>query len=106
MQDSKRQLYEQYTFGEIDIDTYKARKAEYDAELVREKNVHAAITAQAKQAQSDYESKLKRHEIMREISSTDHLTSTLVDMLIKKVYVFPRDRIEIQYVTQDFFATI
>lgn len=106
LQDSKRLLYEQYAFGEIDLDTYKARKAEYDAELVREKNVHAAITAQAKQAQSDYESKLKRQDVMREISSTDHLTDMLVEMLIKKVYVFPGDRIEIEYTTKDLFSAV
>lgn len=106
LQDSKRQLYERYIFGEIDIETYKARKAEYDAELVREKNVHAVITAQARQAQGDYEANLKRQDIIREVSGTYHLTQALVDTLIKKVYIFPGDRIEIEYATKDLFAAV
>ena len=44
----KRQLYEQYALGEIDLETYRTRKAVYDTELVQAKNVHAVITAQTK----------------------------------------------------------
>lgn len=105
IQDRKRQLYEQYALGEIDLETYKARKVEYDAELVRAKNVHNTITSQVKQAQSDYDAKLKQDKIIREIGNADSLTQTLVDMLIDKVLVFPGERIEIQYITQDFFVT-
>ena len=59
IQDSKRHLYEQYALGEIDLETYRTRKAVYDTELVQAKNVHAVITAQTKQIKSDYEIKLK-----------------------------------------------
>ena len=105
MQDSKRQLYEQYALGEIDLETYKARKEEFDIALVKEKNVHTAIAAQMKKAQSDYDAKVKRDEIIQEITSANSLTNSLVNLLIKKVYVFPENRIEIEYVTQDFFVT-
>lgn len=105
LQDSKRQLYEQYALGEIDLETYKSRKEELDAALVKEKNVHTAIAAQTKKAQSTYEAKVKRDEIIQEIAGADSLTNSLVDLLIKKVYVFPENRIEIEYVTQDFFVT-
>ena len=104
LQDSKRQLYEQYALGEIDLETYQERKAVYDAELVQAKNVHAAITAQPKQIQSDYEAKLKQREIVREVGSADTLTQALIDRLISKVYIFPGNRIEIEYVTQDFLG--
>ena len=40
----KRYLYEQYALGEIDLETYRTRKAVYDTELVQAKNVHAAIS--------------------------------------------------------------
>ena len=33
------------------------------------------------------------------------LTKALIDRLINKVYVFPGDRIEIEYATQDFLET-
>lgn len=66
--------------------------------------VHAAITAQTKQIQSDYEAKLKQREIVREVGSADTLTQALIDRLISKVYIFPGNRIEIEYVTQDFLG--
>ena len=84
---------------------YRSQKAVYDAELVQAKNVHAAITAQTKQIQSDYEARLKQREIVQEVGSTDVLTQSLIDRLINRVYVFPGDRIEIEYVTQDFLGT-
>lgn len=102
---AKRQLYERYALGEIDLETYRSQKAVYDAELVQAKNVHAAITAQTKQIQSDYEARLKQREIVQEVGSTDVLTQSLIDRLINRVYVFPGDRIEIEYVTQDFLGT-
>lgn len=63
------------------------------------------ITAQTKQIQSDYEARLKQREIVQEVGSTDVLTQSLIDRLINRVYVFPGDRIEIEYVTQDFLGT-
>ena len=104
IQDSKRQLYEQYALGEIDLETYQKHKAVYDAELVQARNVHAAITTQTKQIQRDYEAKLKQREIVQEVGSADTLTQALIDRLISKVYIFPGDRIEIEYVTQDFLG--
>ena len=68
------------------------------------KNVHASITAQTKQIQSDYEARPKQREIVQEIGSAGTLTQTLIDRLISKVYIFPGDRIEIEYVTQDFLG--
>ena len=69
IQDSKRHLYEQYALGEIDLETYRTRKAVYDTELVQAKNVHAVITAQTKQIKSDYEIKLKQQEIVQEVGA-------------------------------------
>ena len=102
IQDSKRQLYERYALGEIDLETYRSQKAVYDAELVQAKNVHAAITAQTKQIQSDYEARLKQREIVQEVGSTDVLTQSLIDRLINRVYavsythldVYKRQRID------------
>ena len=105
IQDSKRHLYEQYALGEIDLETYRTRKAVYDTELVQAKNVHAVITAQTKQIKSDYEIKLKQQEIVQEVGNANTLTKALIDRLINKIYVFPGDRIEIEYATQDFLET-
>lgn len=105
IQNSKRQLYEQYALGEIDLETYRARKEKYDTELVKAKNVHAAITAQTKQIQSDYEARLKQREIVQELGSADTLTQALIDRLVRKIHIFPGNRIEIEYMTQDFLGT-
>ena len=105
IQDSKRKLYEKYALGEIDLETYRERKTVYDAELVQAKNIHAAITARTKKIQSDYEAKIKRQEVVQELSGAGTLTQSLIDQLINKVYIFPGDRIEIEYLTQDFLGT-
>lgn len=105
IQNSKRQLYERYALGEIDLETYRTEKEKYDAELVKAKNVHATIAAQTKQIQSDYEARLRNREIVQELGSADTLTQELIDRLVKKIYLFPGDRIEIEYITQDLFGT-
>lgn len=105
LQDAKRLLYEQFALGEIDLGTYKEQKARYDAELVRVKNVCTMAAAQTKQAQADYEAKVKRREIIKEVSKADSLTQSLIDALIDKVYIFPENRIEIVYKMQDVFDT-
>ena len=56
-------------------------------------------------AKSDYEIKLKQQEIVQEVGNANMLTKALIDRLINKVYVFPGDRIEIEYATQDFLET-
>ena len=40
-----------------------------------------------------------------EVGNANMLTKALIDRLINKVYVFPGDRIEIEYATQDFLET-
>jgi site-specific DNA recombinase len=104
IQDTKRQLYEQYLMREIDLDDYKAQKAVCDAKLLQVKNTCAAVTAQAKQAQEQHAEQVKRKQIIQEISQAHGLTNSLVDLLIEKVYVFPEKRIEIAYKVSDFNA--
>jgi len=86
------------------LETYRVRKEKLDAALIKAKNVHAVITAQTKQIQCDYETKLKQHEIVQELGNANTLTQALIDRLIKRIYLFPGDRIEIEYVTQDFLG--
>ena len=51
------------------------------------------------------EIKLKQQEIVQKVGNANMLTKALIDRLINKVYVFPGDRIEIEYATQDFLET-
>ena len=43
--------------------------------------------------------------LITEVGNANMLTKALIDRLINKVYVFPGDRIEIEYATQDFLET-
>lgn len=102
LQDSKRELYEQYILGILEIDTYKIKKAELEAQLVDVKNVCAVISARAKASQEEYDVSLRNAEIVSSISGTDSITSALVDKLVDKIYVFPNKRVEIQYKVRGF----
>lgn len=103
LQDSKRQLYEQYVTGELDVESYKTKKAELEVQLTLEKNICSSAAAQAKSAQCEYETVVKRNEIIKELDIADTLTKALDELLIERVYVFPDNRIEIVYKTRSIF---
>lgn len=103
LQERKRELYESFVLGEIDVDEYKARKSETDVLIADVKNVIAAAAEQAKSAREEYEEGLRQKKIADELNAADTLTNSLVDLLIKRVYVFPDNRIEIEYLSRSFF---
>lgn len=103
LQEHKRGLYEQFVLGEIGGDEYKARRSETDVLIADVKNVIAAAAEQAKSVREEYEESLRQKKIADELKATDTLTSSIVDLLIKRVYVFPDNRIEIEYLSRSFF---
>lgn len=103
LQERKRELYEQFVLGEIDGDEYKARKSETDVLIADVKNIIAAAAEQAKSVRKEYEESLWQKKIADELNAADTLTYSLVDLLIKRVYVFPDNRIEIEYLSRTFF---
>ncbi len=102
LQESKRELYEQYILGILDIDTYKSKKAELEIQLADMKPLCSVVADKAKTAQEDYEESIKNAEIAASIDGADSLTKALVDKLVERVYVFPNNRIEIKYATRRF----
>ena len=102
LQESKRELYEQYILGILDIDTYKSKKAELEIQLADMKHLCSVVADKAKTAQEDYEESIKNAEIAASIDGADSLTKALVDKLVERVYVFPNNRIEIKYATRRF----
>lgn len=103
LQESKRELYEQYILGILDIDTYKSKKAELEVQLADMKHLCSVVADKAKTAQEDYEESIKNAEIAASIDGADSLTKALVDKLVERVYVFPNNRIEIKYATRRIF---
>ena len=69
------------------------------------RNGKKAALSSGGRLKSDYEIKLKQQEIVQEVGNANMLTKALIDRLINKVYVFPGDRIEIEYATQNFLET-
>lgn len=103
LQDSKRELYEQFVLGELDAESYKAQKAELDVKLAYERNVSAVIASQVRSEQNSLEETERKKEIAAELNSADTLTRSLVDLLIKRIYILPDQRIEIEYLSRTFF---
>lgn len=103
LQDSKRGLYEKFVLGELDAETYKAQKAELDVQLTYERNISAAAVEQAQAERDEHEKSQRQKKIADELNSADTLTNSLVDLLIKRVYVFPDSRIELEYMPRTFF---
>ena len=101
--DEKMRLYEQYLSGEINTEQYMAAKAELDVLLTNAKNAHAAVAAQAKEAQENHDEQVQRQSIIQELSAAEGLNRGLVEMLIDKIYVYPDKRIEIVYNVKDIF---
>ena len=42
-------------------------------------------------------------ELADEINEADKLTQALAERLIKRVYVFPNNRVEVEYIPRSFF---
>ena len=103
LNDSKRDLFERYCMGEIDVEKYKAEKASVDAEILRTNNAYAAVIAQAKHQQEEQIQRDSWNGIWSAEAEADGLTPELVDMLIEKVVVFPDKRVDIVYKVKDLF---
>jgi len=106
LQDHKRGLYEQYLLREIDLEEYKRRKTEYDADLVHVKQICSALTAQTRQAQKENAEKKKTLEAAQRISNETGLTQTLSDLLIERVSVHPGNAIEVSWKIRDFSVKV
>ena len=87
---------------EINLEEYKAQKAEVESKLVRLKRLHTTICEQNAQRQMASETKSVRRTLAQEITSANGLDPALVDALIDRVYVFPGNQVEIVWKVKDF----
>ena len=100
--DAKCRLYERMTLGEIDVETYKAEKAGLEENIGRLDTVLSKLVSDneknlaAKAANDD----LRR--AAESASAEKTLTRSLVDTLISKVYIYPGDRVEIEWKVAGF----
>ena len=102
--EEKCKLYEQYFSKSIELNYYMEQKAVCDVELQKLTQIHSSITAEIEKTQMEYEARKSLLDLSTVISEEHNLTQDLASTLIDKVYVYPNDRIEIVWATQDFFA--
>lgn len=102
LQDQKRALYERLLLKEIQMEEYKRRKAEIDAELNRIEQLHSILSVQTAQMKMDGEAKAVRMKLARDVANADALTAEIADALLEKVYVYPQNQVEIIWKIKDF----
>jgi hypothetical protein len=103
LQNEKMRLYEQYVLGDLDVLSYKREKTSLDELLQKTKNAYASVKAQAKQQQAEQARQTSRQKAAKAVLNATGLTTELTDLLIDRVFVYPDNRIEITYKTQDIF---
>jgi DNA invertase Pin-like site-specific DNA recombinase len=103
LQNEKMRLYEQYVLGDLDVLSYKREKTVLDELLQKTKNAYASVKAQAKQQQAEQARQTSRQKAAKAVLNATGLTTELTDLLIDRVFVYPDNRIEITYKTQDIF---
>ena len=102
MKARKAALYEQLVLGKISQEEYRERKAEIDKELMRVEQVYDALSTQSSQMQMDADTKKASRKLAQEVVCADGLTAALADALIERVYVYPGNRLDIEWKADDF----
>ena len=98
----KRALYEQLILCEIEMTEYMERKAVIDKELGRLEQIYSTLNTQTAQMQMAEDTKNANRKLAQEITVAGGLTAGLVDTLIECVYVYPGNRIDIEWKVNDF----
>ena len=100
--DKKRVLYEQLVQGNLNTDEYKIQKAMIDCELERLRKICSQLNTETAQMKMDKKAQAARIELAKEIVKSNGMTADLADALIKQVYVYPNNQIEIVWKMKDF----
>lgn len=101
-QDQKRILYERLLLQEIGTEDYKALKAEVDTELARLNQVYSALCARTEQMQMASGARALQKQAAQEVAGAGGLTNRLVETLIDRIYVRPKNQVEIIWKIKDF----
>ena len=91
IEDAKLALYEKYVIWGITAEEYKAEKAGLDAELEQAKNAQAILAREAAQKASIAGLRQAAEDALK----AKMLAKPIVDALIDKVLVYPREKVKI-----------
>lgn len=101
-QKEKQILYEQLLTGKITLEEYKKLKQETDTKVENYRVQYNKYRQSAEQTRLENDEKLKNLQIAKTAKKENTLTQALADMLIDKVYVYPDNRLEIEWIIKDF----
>lgn len=102
IQEQKRVLFERLILHELSEQEYREKKTALDAELARLQETRAVLSTQLSQQQASKQTKSVNEKLAQEVMGVERLSSDLVATLIDRVYVYPRQRIEIVWKVVDF----
>ena len=101
-QKEKQILCEQLLTGKITLEEYKKLKQETDTKVENHRVQYNKYRQSAEQTRLENDEKLKNLQIAKTVKKENTLTQALADMLIDKVYVYPDNRLEIEWKIKDF----
>ena len=86
----------------LDIEEYKKLKQETDTKVENYRVKYNKYRQSAEQTRLENDEKLKTLQTAKTVKKENTLTQALADMLIDKVYVYPDNRLEIEWKIKDF----
>ena len=98
----KYRLYERFVIGEVVIDDYRAAKTNLDTELARITRINADLLAEKAKFAETKTTGNEYRKLAEKVSGENTLTRSLADMLIDKIYVYPGNRITVEWKIADF----
>ncbi len=93
----KRTLYERMVLGEIDAGSYQQGKTDIDAAIARLQTSGELLKARIRQAGAVRDEAAAVNTIAARAAEVGRLTRPLAEMLIDKVYIYPDNRVEVQW---------
>ena len=102
--EEKRKLYEGLILGAVTAEAYKAEKTAIDTELNRLNRAFDSLKAETAVMVAAKTSDDELRRFAEAASSEGKLSKALVDLLIDKVYVYPGNRVEVDWKVADFFS--
>ena len=101
-QDEKCRLYERLTLGEIGAETYKSEKASVEENIGRLDTALSKLVADNEKNLAVKAANDDLRKAAESASAEKTLTRPLVDALISKVYIYPGERVEIEWKVAGF----
>ena len=105
LNDESRQIYEQFVLGEVDAMGYKAARERIDTEVLRLEQACPVLSAELAAFEFERAQSCERKKIAECIREEKGLTRPLVDLLIKRVLIYPNNRVVIDWKVSSFFGT-